>query len=76
MVDEMGVNAIWIACLNGHAESMRILAERGIDMFKTDQSGLNLLHLAVRQNFFDIVKMLLESDYPIFQECNNGLTAF
>lgn len=37
---------------------------------------MNLLHLAVSQNYYQIVKMLLDSDFPIFREAKNGMTAF
>lgn len=55
---------------------MRILAEEGIEMLVTNIEGINLLHLAVCQNYYQIVKMLLDSDFPIFTEAKNGMTAF
>ena len=54
---------------------MRALAETGIDVLCTNDEGFNALHIACFKNDFYIVKMLLESDYPMELECKNGMTA-
>ena len=55
---------------------MKVLAEHGIDIFNTNQSGLNVLHLAAKMNNYKIVKMLVLSDYPLDLVNNKGQTAF
>ena len=54
---------------------MRELAEAGIDVLCTNDEGFNALHIACFQNEFYIVKMLLESDYPMDIQTKNGMTA-
>ena len=76
VVNEVGVNAFWIACLYGHGNIMRTFAERGIDIFCTNQYKINALHLAVSKNYLNIVEMLLESDFPMDLETEDGMTAF
>lgn len=44
-------------------------------MCANDQ-GVNVLHLAVKQNYPDIVKMLLNSDFPLDRKTDEGFTAF
>ena len=44
---------------------MKVLAEHGIDIFNTNDSGINVLHLAAKMNNYKIVKMLVLSDYPL-----------
>ena len=34
------------------------------------------MHLAITKDHFPIVKMLLESDFPLDEETDNGMTAF
>ena len=44
---ETGVNAFWIASFYGHGAVMKVLAERGIDIFnKNKNTGANALHIA------------------------------
>lgn len=49
--DNMGINSFWIACFYGHGNVMKVLAEKGIDIFCTNQKGLNVLHLASKLNY-------------------------
>lgn len=44
---------------------MRILAEKGINVLNTDKKGRNALHLAVKNNHYNVVKMLLGSRFPL-----------
>jgi ankyrin repeat protein len=44
---ETGVNAFWIAAFYGHGQVMRVLAEKGIDIFNVNKiTGSNVLHIA------------------------------
>jgi ankyrin len=71
-----GVNAFWIACYGGHGGIMKVLAEEGTDIFVSDrQKGENVLHLACKKNYVNIVKMLLNSKYPYDQVTKKGFTA-
>lgn len=74
--NESGVNAFWIGCLYGHGQILKILADKGIDIFCVNQNRINCMHLAVTKNFSHIVEMLLESEYPLDLETNDGMTAF
>lgn len=64
-VDEFGLNAFWIACKYGHGGVMKVLAENGIDIFCTDDELNNVLHVAAKYNYVNIVKMLIKSDFPL-----------
>jgi len=75
VINEQGINAFWVACLYGHGTVMRILAENGIDIFSSNKYGINVLHLAVSKNFVNIVEMLLESNFPMDLETEDGMTA-
>ena len=74
--NENGVNAFWIACLYGHGDTMKTLAEKDIDIFCTNPSKVNVLHLATNKNYKNIVTMLLDSEYPLDLETDEGMTAF
>ena len=72
---QTGVNAFWLACLYGHGEIMRILAEAGADIYVTNTRKVNVLHLAILKNHIDIVKMLIESGFSLNEETIEGNTA-
>lgn len=76
VINNLGVNAFWVACMYGHGGAMRILAEAGIYLFCTNQNKVNALHLAVNRNHVHIVEMLLDSNYPLDLETADGMTAF
>ena len=59
------VNAFWLSCFYGHADIMAILAHAGADVYITNRSGVNVLHLATAKNYLGIVQMLIESGFPI-----------
>lgn len=42
-----GVNSFWIASAYGAGESMKVLAEAGIDIYNSNEEGLNALHIAI-----------------------------
>ena len=55
---------------------MRILAERGIEIYNTDKKGENALHLAARyENRLNILKMLVASRYDLNRQNYDGDTA-
>jgi ankyrin repeat protein len=65
----------WIACLFGHGFIMKELANHQIDVLVTNRRGLNALHLACTLNYFSIAKMLIQSGFPLHNECSQGMTA-
>ena len=55
---------------------MKILAEHGIDIFSVNtHTGNNVLHIAVEKNYFNIVKMLIKSKFPLDNPNREGVTA-
>ena len=54
---------------------MKILAEKGIDIFNTDKKGNNALHISAKKGFSNVVKMLVDSKFPIDRPNNRGETA-
>lgn len=44
---------------------MRVLAENGADIFCVDLENNNVLHVAAKNNYLNIVKMLIKSDFPL-----------
>ena len=54
---------------------IKILAEAGADMHVTNYLGVNLLHLAVYKDNSRMVEMLIESNYPIANLTNDGMSA-
>ena len=60
----------------GHGNVMKTLSELAIDIFVKNEQLVNALHLAITKDHFPIVKMLLESDFPLDEETDNGMTAF
>lgn len=55
---------------------MKTLSELGSDIFIKNEQLVNVLHLAVTKDHFPVVKMLLESDFPLDEETDNGMTVF
>ena len=76
ITDSQGINAFWLAAMLNQGRVMRPLAEKGIDVLCANDEGFNALHIACFNKDANIVKMLLESNYPIDIECKNGMTAF
>ena len=74
-VDHNGVNSFWVACYCGNAGVMKVLAESGVDIFNTDERGYTVLHLAAKKNLLNIVKLLINSNYPLDVPTNKGQTA-
>ena len=76
-VDEKdGVNSFWLASFYGHGEVMSILAKRGIEILnrhKITQS--NALHIATEKEHANIVKLLIDSGFPINETKQGGFTA-
>ena len=60
-----GINAFWIASIFGHGHIMRELAMTGIDVLCDNPHGMNALHIACANNYLEVVKMLVNSDYPL-----------
>ncbi len=71
---QTGINAAWFAAFYGHGEILNILANAGADIECSNHKGVNILHLAVEKCYYEIVKMLIESDFPINQSTHSGLT--
>ena len=72
---QTGVNAFWLACLYGHGDIMKILAEAGADIYITNRRNINVLHLAILKNHIEIVTMLIESGFTLDEETLEGSTA-
>jgi ankyrin repeat protein len=69
-----GVNSFWLACFYGHGSIMNELANAGIDVNNCNKQGINSLHLSIFKNHKHITKMLLESNYNLLDETENGHT--
>ena len=71
-----GVNCFWLAAYYGNGQVMKIFAENGIDTLNVHQKTLrNALHVAVDRNNINIVKMLIESDFPLNKTMLGNATA-
>jgi ankyrin repeat protein len=70
-----GVNAFWLACLYGHGNIMKILAEAGTEIYNTNHRKVNVLHLAILKNHVQIVNMLIQSGFSLSEETSDGSTA-
>ena len=69
------VNSFWIASYYGHGEAMSVLAKHGIDVLNRNTvTKSNALHVAVERQFPSIVKLLVESNFPL-NETKHGFTA-
>ena len=44
--DKDGLNAFWIAARLGHGDVLRVLAEKGINIYNFDKKGNNSLHIS------------------------------
>jgi ankyrin repeat protein len=55
VINNSGVNAFWIACMYGHGDVMKTLAQKGINIFCTNKSKVNALHLAVNKGHLHVV---------------------
>ena len=62
---QSGVSSFWLACLYGYGEIMILLAEEGADIYVTNKSCINVMHLAIMKNYTFIVKMLIDSGFPV-----------
>ena len=74
--EKEGVNAFWLAAFYGHGEIMSILAKHGIDLLnrhKITQS--NALHIATEKEHANVVKLLIDSGFPINETKQGGFTA-
>ena len=54
---------------------MKILAERGANIYQTNNYKINALHLAVYRNHINVVRLLLNSNYDVTRETIEGQTA-
>lgn len=54
---------------------MRYLAHKGIEVTSRNQNGSNALHMAVKQQNLQVLKVLLEIKFPLNYTKNNGVTA-
>ena len=54
---------------------MKKLAEKGSDIFISNNENINVLHLAIYKDNLSILKMLLLSNYPLDSVTNNGYNA-
>lgn len=72
-----GVSALFGAATAGQALMSKILLERGADYYTFDNSGQNPLHMAVKQDFFEVVQLYLDfaSRDEDLQRCRNFMTA-
>lgn len=63
--DTNGLNSFYIACRYGHGKVMKVLAEKGADIFCTDKKGYGALHLAAKYDYDNIIQMLVDSKFPL-----------
>lgn len=55
---------------------MQLLAEAGINILnKHKETGSNALHVAIERKHPDIVRMLIESGFPLENTKKDGVTA-
>ena len=54
---------------------MKVLVEHGADIYNHNKVFVNFLHLAVMRNHIQIVKMLVQSEFPLDLETEDGMTA-
>ena len=53
---------------------MNSFAEHGANIFCKNRQNVDVLHLAVMKNYVDIVKMLVESEFPLNNKTDDGMT--
>ena len=71
-----GCNSFWFASFFGKSNAMTLLAKAGIDVLnKNKKTGDNALHIAMRNRHYDVVKMLINSNFPITKNTNDGISA-
>lgn len=74
--DMLGANAFWYAALYGRIQTMKLLAERGVDIYKSTVSGTNALHVAAKKDHHLVLKTLLkELEYKPDSRTKKGFTA-
>jgi ankyrin repeat protein len=54
---------------------MKLLHERGINIYAQNQNGTNALHIAVKKNNLDVLRELVLIKYDLNTPKKNGLTA-
>ena len=64
-IDNNGVNVLWIACSLGLTAIVQLYLMKGVDLKVKNLQGLNAMHIAVNKNYPDILKMLLQYNFPI-----------
>lgn len=73
---ENGCNAFWYASFYSRPECMNLLAKAGIDiMSRSQKTASNALHVAIQRQHYGIVKLLMDSGYPLNHSMSGGLTA-
>lgn len=73
---ESGCNAFWFAAYYGRGACMKLLAEAGIDVLNEHKTTkANALHVAVQRNHLSIVKLLVQSNFPLDCRRHGDLTA-
>ena len=77
IIDEReGVNAFWLAAYYGHGDVMSLLAKKGIDVLNRHKvTESNALHIATEKEHSNVVKLLIDSGFPINQTKQGGFTA-
>eukprot|EP00347_Sterkiella_histriomuscorum_P016700 403352187 len=74
--DRHGINGFWLASFYNQPVTVQLLYNTKIDIFVTNNSGSNSLHIAVKKSLIEVIKVLLnECKYPINKMKNNGETA-
>lgn len=54
---------------------MSTLGNLGINVMIKNKKNVNVMHLAVEKNYTKIVDLLLQSDFSLTEETDNGMTA-
>jgi ankyrin repeat protein len=71
-----GRNLLGIACVTRNLEMLQFLMHLGFKHDHLDGDGNNLLHVALKCNFFEGIRFLLDFDIPLWKNNKAGLTFF
>ena len=66
--------ALLDASCNGHAETVKILIEKGANIHRKDNDGWTPLHFASDNGHTETVKILIQKGASIHEKDNNGNT--
>ena len=69
-----GLTALYVACQNGHSETVKILIEKGADVKQGDNDGSTPLHFACENGHSETAKILIDNGADFKQGDNDGWT--